>query len=269
MALWVADESAGLMFRGRTLCASPVALCACGDTVACAQMQQALLFSSDTGQELARFALPPGVCRMCALPGALYCVSAEADSLSLFCPRTGQLRLCAQAGCYPRDLQLSPCRRYLTVAGGASGELYVYRAEDLTLLRRIQLPGVVYAAAFAGAQVLALCAVEDSSMQSLLYRISVRGVTEEISRFPGLPGALLSLPDGSMLVSVQGALLRMRRDNRILQRIPSALCSSLRLYPSFVLAADPLAGSVLRIFLSCAAPQTLYRGATPTDMLLI
>ena len=125
MALWIADEGAGLIRSGadgeQRLCAQPLSLCACGNTLVCAQAQQAAVYAADTGAALGRYPLPPGARRMCALPGALYCLSSDADSISLLCPRTGRLLLCAQAGCYPRDLALSPCRRMLAVAGGAAG----------------------------------------------------------------------------------------------------------------------------------------------------
>lgn len=270
MALWIADEGEGLLREGRTLCREPSALCACGNTVVCAQTQQATVFAADTGRELGRFPLPPGVSRMCALPGALYALSAEADSVSLLCPRTGQLRLCAQAGCYPRDLKLSPCRRLLLAAGGAAGALFVYRAEDLSLLRRISLPGVVYSAAFAGAQLLAMCAVEENSMQSRLYRVSVRGVASEVTRFSALPGALLALPDGGVLCGILGALIRLRPDGRVQQRIPCGLACALRPCAGCVLAADSLGGQVLRLPTGSAVrAQRLYTGTSPVDMLLL
>ena len=165
MALWIADEGAGLIRSGadgeRRLCAQPLSLCACGNTLVCAQAQQAAVYAADTGAALGRYPLPPGARRMCALPGALYCLSSDADSISLLCPRTGRLLLCAQAGCYPRDLALSPCRRMLAVAGGAAGAVLVYRARELTLIRSLPLPGVVSAAAFAGAELIALCAVDE------------------------------------------------------------------------------------------------------------
>lgn len=145
MALWIADEGAGLIRSGaegeRRLCAQPLSLCACGNTLVCAQAQQAAVYAADTGAALGRYPLPPGARRMCALPGALYCLSSDADSISLLCPRTGRLLLCAQAGCYPRDLALSPCRRMLAVAGGAAGAVLVYRARELTLIRSLPLPG--------------------------------------------------------------------------------------------------------------------------------
>lgn len=92
MALWIADEGAGLIRSGaegeRRLCAQPLSLCACGNTLVCAQAQQAAVYAADTGAALGRYPLPPGARRMCALPGALYCLSSDADSISLLCPRT-------------------------------------------------------------------------------------------------------------------------------------------------------------------------------------
>lgn len=272
MGLWIADENNGLLcLTGsgrRNLCRAPLCLCASGNTVVCAQRNTARVFAIDTAQELADYPLPPEVRRMCALPGALYCLSAEADSVSLLCPLTGRLRLCVQAGCYPRDLCLSPCRRLLAAAGGASGTLYLYRSEDLSLSRRVMLPGVVYAACFCGAGLAALCAVEENEVSSRLYRISTRGVISEALCLPGLPGALLPLPDGGMLVGVLGTLLRLRADGRIAQRFSAALPGRLRGGADAALCADPLSGQVLRVPFSGARPAVIYEGDTPADMLI-
>lgn len=269
MGLWVADEGRGLFYphAGGALCASPLCLCACGNAVVCAQACQARVFAADTGAALGGYPLPPAVRCMCALPGALYCLSGEADSVSLLCPLTGQLRLCARAGCDPRDLALSPCRRMLAAAGGAAGALYIYNSYDLRLLRSFSLPGVVYAARFAGTELLALCAVEDGDIHTCLYHISVRGVVSEVLRTPGLPGALLPLPDGSLLLGALGKLWRLRADGRLMQRFPCGLPARLRLSGDSVLCADPLAGKVWRIPLGGARGRAVYAGDTPADVL--
>ncbi|MBQ9300664.1 MAG: hypothetical protein IJ214_09145, partial [Clostridia bacterium] len=109
MGLWIADAQDGLLGPGGRLCAQPLCLCACGAAVVCATPREARVFEAANSAAISRYPLPPRVRCMCALPGALYCLSGEADSLSLLCPLTGQLRLCTQAGCDPRDLALSPC----------------------------------------------------------------------------------------------------------------------------------------------------------------
>lgn len=272
MGLWIADEKNGLLYLSgggeRTLCRAPLCLCASGNTVVCAQRNTARVYAIDTAQEVTAYPLPPEVRRMCALPGALYCLSAEADSISLLCPLTGRLRLCAQAGCYPRDLCLSPCRRLLAAAGGASGTLFLYHSQDLSLARRVMLPGVVYAACFSGAGLAALCAVEENEVSSRLYRISARGVISEALCLPGLPGALLPLPDGGLLVGVLGTLLRLRADGRVAQRFSVALPGRLRGGADGALCADSLSGQVLRLSFSGARPEVVYDGDTPADMLL-
>jgi len=272
MALWIADAEKGLMhISGSEKCLFPQALClaVCGDSVICASPQAAQRYTPKA-ERLSEYPLPPGVTRLCALPGSLYCLSTEADSVSLLCPVTGRLRLCAQAGCYPRDMQLSPCGSLLLIAGGASGTALVYSARDLTLLRQFSLPGMVYSAVFCGKELFALCAVEEDDIVSHLLRISPRGVKSDIFSARGLPGALCALQDQSLLVGLIGSTVRLRPDGRVLQRYPGGLVSSIRSWPAFALTADPLSGCVQHIENGIGkSAAVIYRGASPNDMLLI
>lgn len=206
---------------------------------------------------------------MCALPGALYCLSSDADSISLLCPRTGRLLLCAQAGCYPRDLALSPCRRMLAVAGGAAGAVLVYRARELTLIRSLPLPGVVSAAAFAGAELIALCAVDEGRLQSRLFRISIHGVVSALGCWEGLPGALLIHPDGMIVCGVLGKLLLLRPDGRVARCLPCGLPACLRPCPGGLLCADALDGCVTRVTAALTDAQCVYRGDSPLDAMVL
>lgn len=272
MALWIADEERGLMHisrETRMLCPQALCLTICGDSVICAARESARAYAPDA-QEIACYPLPPGVCRMCALPGALYCLSSEADSVSLLCPVTGRLRLCAQSGCYPRDMKISPCGRMLAVAGGAAGQLLILSAQDLQLLHRFSLPGVVYAVSFAGSSLYALCAVEDGDISSHLIRLSARGVQSDIFHDSGLPGALCTLRDQTLLLGMLGAAVRLRPDGRVLQRYAGGLAQSIRVYGDFAWLADPLAGCVQRVPLSIGkSAETIYLGASPSDVLLM
>ena len=254
--------------REAPLCARPLSLCACGSAVVCACAHGACVYAADTCAPLAEYPLPPAVRCMCALPGALYALSGEADSLSLFCPLTGRLRLCARVGCDPRDAQLSPDGRLLAVAGGAAGQVYLLSSRDLRTLRSIPLPGVVGAACFSGAALLAFCAEGDSEIHSCLYHISVRGVVREVLRRPGLPGALLALPDGSVLAGVLGELLHLRADGRVLGRARCGLPARLRLMQGCALCADPLDGRVLRLSPREMRCDTIWQGESPADALM-
>lgn len=267
MGLWIADEERGLLCPGtrEPLCPAPQALCLCGNAAVCAGARGARVFALDTAREVAAYPLPPCPRRLCALPGALYCLSGEADSLSLLCPMTGQLRLCVRAGCDPRDLALSPGCRLLAAAGGAAGKLLLFDSPDLKPVRAISLPGVVYSVCFRGAELMALCAIENGDISACLYRVSVRGVVTEVMRLPGLPGALLPLPDGGLLVGALGGLSHLRPDGRLLRRYPCALPARLRLYGGWALCADPLDGRLLRVPLREGRPQTLYEGGAPVD----
>lgn len=268
MGVWIADEERGLLHDKGRVDISPTGLCACGNTVVCACAGAAHTFAADTGSALERFPLPPDTRKMCALPGALYCLSGEADSLSLLCPRTGRLRLCVCAGCYPRDVCLSPCGRLLAVAGGADGAVLVMKSADLSLIRRIRLPGIACAVAFQGAEICALCAVEENDIATRLMRVSVRGVTSEAGRMRGLPGALTALPDGGIMTASLGEIIRFRKDGRVVQRLAAWLPSRLRLTGGCVLSADPLEGTLVSIPLNMEKPAAIYRGGSVNDVLV-
>lgn len=272
MALWIADSERGLVYISRQqllLCPQPLCLTACGDSVICAAQDGAHVYAPDS-LERCGYPLPPGVCRMCALPGALYCLSGEADSVSMLCPVTGRLRLCAQCGCYPRDMQISPCGKYLLIAGGAAGETLLLSSQDLKLIRRFPVPGMACAAVFAGREVYTLCAVEDGDVSARLLRISPRGVQTEVYTARGLPGALGCLPDQSLLCGILGECVRLRTDGRVLQRYPGGLTASIRAGKYAALLCDPLDGSVQRVpYTIGKSAETVYPGASPSDVLLM
>ena len=268
MALWIADSEQNLTCDAQKLCRGAQCLTICGDSVICAAQDGAHAYAAG-GREICAYPLPPGVCRLCALPGALYALSGEADSVSVMCPHTGRLRLCARAGCYPRDMELSPCGRFLLIAGGASGEALVYSAQELTLLKRYPLPGVVCAAAFGTREMYALCAVEEGDVAAQLLRISSRGVTGEIFHARALPGALRTLPDGTLLCGILGETMRLRPDGRVLQRYLGGLAQSIRVLKSCALIADPVDGSVQRVLFGIGkSAESIAHGASPSDALV-
>lgn len=271
MALWIADPQSGLMHVSKTprrLYPEAQCLTVCGSCLICAARGTAFSFTP-TAQQTGEYPLPPGVCRMCALPGALYALSSEADSVSLLCPVTGRLRLCAQAGCYPRDMQLSPCGRYLAISGGAAGEMLLYTAQDLTLLRRIALPGMVYSAVFCGRELFALCAAEENEMTAHVLRISPRGVQSEIFSAAAMPGVLCALRDHSLLAGLLGECVRLRPDGRVLQRYAAGLPAAIRAWREGALIADPLNGNVLHVPAGIGkSAGIIHSGASPSDMLV-
>lgn len=271
MALWIADSERALTRLKedvQTLCAQGTCLTACGDSVICAAQDGAHVYTA-AGEEIAAYPLPPGICRLCALPDALYALSSEADSVSLLCPRTGRLRLCARAGCYPRDMMLSRCGRYLLVSGGAAGETMVLLAQDLQQIGRYALPGVVCAAAFGERDMYALCAVEENDMAAHVLRISPRGVISQVQRMSALPGAMRVLTDGSLLCGVAGEMLRLRPDGRVLQRYPGGLAQSIRVVRDGALVADPVEGCVMQTTLSIGkSAGKIFLGASPSDVLV-
>ncbi|MBQ7455450.1 MAG: hypothetical protein IJS53_03305, partial [Clostridia bacterium] len=112
-----------------------------------------------------------------------------------------------------------------------------------------------------------LCAEGDGEVHSCLYHISARGVVREALRLPGLPGALLPLPDGTALCGTLGALLHLRADGRVLRRWACGLPARLRFLGGGALCADPLAGKVFCVPLGPGRTRTLYSGGAPVDAL--
>ncbi len=271
---WIADAARGLAVvpsaKNAPDCPSPEALCAYRGRVWCACGAKGALFDAGTRRALRECPFPPAVVRMEALPGALYALSGDADSVSRLCPETGQLRLCASAGCYPRDMCLSPCGRMLAVAAGTEGALLVMDCETLDEYRRIPVPGVASSVCFFSGGLAALCAAGDQELQTLLYTVSARGVVRERLTLPGPPGALCALPDGGLCVGGQGTLLRWYPDGRSAMLAPCLLPVRARPVKGGVLVADIMAGRALRVPLSAhERAQCLYTGREIVDIVQI
>lgn len=264
MTIWAADGERGLMrITGGNAekCGPPSrAVCSGGGKVFCAGQRQGLCLQKDTGETLFDFALPTGTCALALLGQRLCALSSDADSLCAFCAQSGTILLSAPAGAYPRDMCLSPCGKYLAVAGGAAGEILLFD-ENLTCVQRRRVPGAACAVCFLPRHLAALCTVGDGELSTRLMLISPRGVAEEIFSWPDGPCSLCALPGGQCLVGCHGAVLCLRPDGRQSFRIPCAYPARIRPFRDGALICDGWQGRILRL-----NGQSIYQGSEPCDI---
>lgn len=262
MKIWAADGKAGLMLGegGRFRAVGPPgqALCAGEGRVFCAGTQRCFCYDGQTGRALFDFPAPPGVCALEMMGDKVYALSAEADSVTAFSARTGEMLVSAPAGSYPRAMKKSPGGVLLAVAGGAAGEVLLLD-EDLRCVDRHRVSGAACDVCFLPRGMAVLCAVEEGELCSRLVTISPRGVQGEALRWPQAPCCLEGLPAGDVFVGVHGAVLRMRRDGRLAGRRACAYPGHLRAWSGGVMTVDPWEGTVRD-----GLGQCLYRGA-PED----
>ncbi|MBQ8537691.1 MAG: beta-propeller fold lactonase family protein [Clostridia bacterium] len=194
----------------------------------------------------------PGVEAMALSPDGsyLYLLSAETDSVLCCRADTGEMLFLNRAGAYPRDMRLDTAGRLMAVAGGAAGEVMVFSAPDLKLIRRFAVPGIAYQAAFMPGGLAVMLAAEDGQVFTLLGEIrDRRGSFQELARLPGLPGALCPCADGTLAAGTLEHLIRLRwQPFKVLwqyQRtgLPGHLCE----HPRGLLLSDSLMGRALLV----------------------
>lgn len=264
MNIWVADGARGLM-RGsggayRQMGPPGNALCLSGGRVFCAGQNRCACLDRESGETLFDFPVPTGVCALAALGDVVCALSSDADSLSAFSAQTGEMLFSAPAGAYPRDLCVSPCGRYIAVAGGAAGEVALFD-ETLACVQRRRVPGAACAVCFLPRCLAVLCAVGDGDLSSRLLRVSPRGVIEEMYSCPSAPCALCATPGGQCLMGCHGAVFRLRADGHLSYRVPCAYPARLRNFREGALICDAWQGCVLTV-----TGRPLYTGKEPWDV---
>ena len=267
MKIWVADGEAGLMqgdgnsfFRAGEEC---LALCAGLGHIYCAGRKRGQCLDGVSGKMLFDFPVPGGICAMGMLGDQVCALSADADSLSAFCGHTGALLFSAPAGDYPRDLCISPCGKYLAVAGGAAGEILLFD-RSLSCIQKRRVPGAVCAVCFLARHMAALCAVGDQELSARVMRISPRGVAEEIYDCPRAPCSMCALSGDRLLVGCHEELALLRGDGRVMRRFSCAYPARLRPYRDGALICDGWQGTVRAL-----GGPVLYRGKEPGDVICI
>ena len=267
MRLWVADGEKGLM-RGdgnngfQRIGPPGEALCAWGGLVYCAGNGQCACYDAKTGAVLFSVAVPGGVCALAMLNEWLCALSADADSVTALCPRTGQILCCAPAGMYPRDLAVHPGGGLLAAAGGAAGEVLLF-GKELRFLCAYRLPGTVCGVCFLPRGMGALCAVErGEALCARLYTVSFRGVTEEVFASPSAPGCLCGLPGGGCLLGLWGGTALWRPNKKTAFRQSCVYPARIRPAEKGAVICD-IGDETVRLLRG----PVLYRGKTPLDAL--
>lgn len=267
MRLWVADSEQGLMLAEggslRRLGPPCGALCAGWGRIFCAEQHRCLCRGEETGEPLFDLPLPTGVCAMTVWDGAVCALSADADSVTAFSASTGELLRCAPAGMYPRDLCVSRQGRFLAVAGGASCSVLLLD-RGLRLLREYRLPGTVCGVCCLRRSLLALCAVERGEIEARLISVSLRGASEEVFSSPLVPSCLCSLPGNCCAVGCMGRVLFLSPRYKPVLALPCPCPERIRFTKWGPLICDLCEGRA-----ALADGQTLYRGPSPQDALLI
>lgn len=266
MRLWAADGERGLVLAEGGSCrflGPPCgALCLGRGRVFCAEQHQCVCYGKEAGNRLFSLPLPTGVCAMTVWNGAVCALSADADSVTAFSARTGELLCCAPAGVYPRDLCVSRQGRFLAVAGGASGSVLLLDRE-LRRLREYRLPGTVCGICCLRRSLLALCAVERGEIETRLLRVSLGGASEEVFSSPLPPACLCPLSVGCA-IGCMGQVTFLSAGYKPLRVLPCPCPVRIRPTPWGPLICDPCRGTA-----ALADGRVLYRGPSPQDAVLV
>lgn len=264
MALWIADGNMGLRKnQGPPVTPGCFALCKTEKRLFAAAGKTGYCLCRKTEEILFEFSIPPGVCTMAAFGPHICALSRDTDSLCAFSPDDGALCLCAPAGIYPRDFSVSPCGRYLAVAGSAAGEV-ILMDRELRCIRTEKVAGAAIGVCFLPAGLAVLCAMGDENLSSRLIVIHPRGVTEELFSTQKPPLCLCALPDGGCLIGCHGQVLRLNGSGRLSGRLSSPLPVRVRTVKGGILIADSLNGTV-----KDGQNHLHYQGKEPTDMCFV
>lgn len=221
------------------------ALCVGRDHLFCAA-EGGAIWRLDTCTLLPQALYPggPGVCGLLlsADETRLYALLADGDSVLLSDAKTGCPIVLNHCGSNPRQMVLT--QNVLAAAGGESGCIHLYDAQNLQEIRTISMPGPVYGIAACGKNMHALCLTP--SLSSLL--LTCDGKSEKALALEGMPGRLLHTGD-ALLAATQGWLHILSADGaRILRRIraPGRACD-MCLMQGKLLLCDPFTECVFSL----------------------
>lgn len=146
----------------------------------------------------------------------LYALCAEADSLIMLCAHSGTPKLLCRAGVNPCAMAMDESGRFLAVAGGASGDVFLLDAHSLSLCRRFPTCGMVFSVAILEKHVYALSLTE--TMDTVLT-VFTQGRSERKIPLPGMPGALCIVPEYIIAATHCGLFFLPHGESSILSHI--------------------------------------------------
>ena len=267
MQVWAADGRAGLLRAAdgevRRVGEMGTALCCAAGRVYCAGGGRCAVYDARSARPCFSFAVPGGVCALRGFGGLICALSGDADSVTAYSPRTGDIVFTAPAGIWPRGMAISPDGRRLAVAGGAAGEALVLD-ETLRLVRRFPVAGTAVDVGFSRKGLLALCAVGEEQTGGRLVRLGPGGEAVELLSFPHAPAALCVLPAGPWVVGGDGQLFGLTAAGKLRFRRPCGDPAAIRPCPRGALICDSLRGEVRLL-----SGRVLLRGPDLRDALAI
>lgn len=125
--------------------------------------------------------------------GCALLLSSDTDCLSLW--DTEGLVRTARVGVYPQDMAVQA--DIACICGGADGKLHLLSLPDLQPLADISLPGMPERITLREESAYVLSLQTDLEVCTALLKVCLQtGLHKELTRFPGLPGAVLAVEDG-------------------------------------------------------------------------
>ena len=181
------------------------ALCASGSVLYAACDWHDMIWRMDSSLLVPTglFAGGPGICSLMLSRDAqrLYALCSEADSLLMLSADSGAPMVVNRVGVNPCAMVMDESGKMLAVAGGASGEVVLLCAGTLTILARLQTPGVVFGVALTDEAIYALSL--DETMNSVLTVFGPDG-QRSVRRLEGMPGAMAVTGCGVCAATHQG-----------------------------------------------------------------
>lgn len=235
---------------------SPSLMAAQEGLVALADNTQRLVWLGD-----ALFPVAGGVEALLLWQGRLLVLSGDADSLTLFSPAGTPLFL-APVGVFPQDMALLP-GGFVAVCGGAEGTVLLLRLPELTVDKRIRVPGSAQRIAWQGGLLYVLCAVEEDGLRCLLGRINPRtGRYDALTVLPGLPGAIHADSAGRLWVAASETLSCFRPGDRSPRQTIGGfgLIRHIASWERHLLLSDPVTGALMLLASPFHHPQVLLTG---------
>lgn len=262
--VWIASAKAGLISPSfERLLPDAYLLAADGKRLFCALREKGMVLNTQTDSYLNA---SPGLEAM-SLSGDgrfLYELSGECDSLMCLDVLSGHPLFWVKSGCYPQGLHMHPTQPLIAVAAGATSEILVYETPQLSPFFPYRVPGIASRVTFNKHGIVFLSAVEKGDLHTLVGLIRQGNPSfEEFGVYKGVPGAICSLPDESVVFSFSNTLMRVRlRPYKVLfVKHMEGLITSIDYQNGLILLCDSAMGTVSTLpVIRPYMPNLVYEG---------